>query len=287
MFFLIFTFFIMLAVNMEGEYSVSSIVLIVSLILILAYIAHIILLTIAVGKSAGKRCMSSDWIWALLTFIFGLPVAIVFAIFIIGIESNKNKKEDSSPAVIALISFTLLAASIIGLIVTGMFTEYYTSSHFSEEYIYYETEDGKQVIYDKMGNAYTREQTKHFKYYDRDGKTYTVIWNYDTFDRDSYLYALKRTENGKEYEYYHYEYDLAIDSDGYVVIFPYDALEYSPIGCLYDENENIYYNPESCYWTPDGKLIFNNEELDEITYQDILDYEEKYAYEDQYDYEAY
>lgn len=97
MFFLIFTFFIMLAVNMEGEYNVSSIVLIVSLILILAYIAHIILLTIAVGKSAGKRCMSSDWIWALLTFIFGLPVAIVFAIFIIGIESNKNKKRKQQP----------------------------------------------------------------------------------------------------------------------------------------------------------------------------------------------
>ena len=287
MFFLIFVFFIMLAVNMEGEYSVSSIVLILSFILILAYIAHIILLTIAVGRSAGKRCLSSDWIWALLTFIFGLPVAILFAIFIIGIESNGSKKEKGSPALIALISFTLLAASMIGTIVTGMFTEYYTSSHFSEEYIYYESEDGQQVIYDKMGNAYTRAKSKNFKYYDRDGNTYTVIWDYDTFDRDPYLHGLKRIEDGKEYEYYYYEYDLAIDPDGYIVIFPYEELEYSSIGCLYDKDGNIYYYPESCYWTPDGELIFSDDELDGITYQDVLDYEEEYYYEDEYYYEEY
>ena len=282
MIFLIFMYFGILAINMDAHYEASYITLILSFIIIFAFIAHIYLLALAVKRSAQKKGLSSDWIWAILTFVFGIPTAIIFAFFAGGIDDSENKKVKNNSAVLTLISFTLLAATIIGTICTGMFTEYYTSTHFSIVYVYYKTEDGTQVIYDKMGNAYTREEAEYFKYYDRNGKTYVPIWDYDIFENEPHVDGYTCTEDSKDCE--PYEYTCVIDRDGYFLIFPEENdLEYSSLGLLYDKNGNIYYYPELCYWTPEGKLTFNEDELDKITYQDILEYEKQ----EQEQYEEY
>ncbi|MDE5671230.1 MAG: hypothetical protein K2I14_07195, partial [Eubacterium sp.] len=274
MIFLIPIFFIiMLFADMGSKYEVSRIVLFLSLIIVCVFIAHIYLLALTVKRSAQKKGLASDWTWAILTFVFGIPAAIIFAFFAGGIDDNENKKVKNNSAVLTSISFTLLAASIIGTICTGMFSEYYTSSHFPTEHPYYVTEDGQKVIYDKMGNAYTREQAETFKYYDRNGKTYVPIWHYGLFASEPDVHEYNCIEDGKVYD--EFEYNLVIDSDGYFVIFPDDVLEFS-MGDLYDyydKNGNIYFYPERCNWTPDGELDFDTEAFDKMTYQDILDYE--------------
>ncbi|MDE5995585.1 MAG: hypothetical protein K2G56_01570, partial [Eubacterium sp.] len=174
-------FLVMLFTDMGSGYEAGSITLFLSLIIVIAFIAHIYFLALAVSRNAKRKGLASDWIWALLTFVFGIPAAIIYALFTGGIDDNENKKVKDNSAVLTTISFTLLAASIIGTICTGMFSEYYTSTHFSADDTYYVTEDGQQVIYDRMGTAYTCKQAEFFKYYDRNGKTYIPIWHYGMF----------------------------------------------------------------------------------------------------------
>lgn len=279
MIFLTIIYWVILIVGLPYGYEenyAGHIISILSIIIVLLYIAHIVTLALAVKKRGERKDMASSWIWAILTFIFGLPAAILFAFFTGGIKDYEKKKRKNNSAVITLISFTLLAVSIIGAIASGLYSEYYVSTHFPSEYIYYVDAEGKQVIYDKTGNAYTREEEENFKYYSRDGKTYSSILHYDLFDSEPTTDGYSCIEDCKEY--YTYEYDFAIDRDGYLVMFPENELEYE-LGVLYDKNGNIYYYEGNCYWTPDGELIIADE-LEKITYQDILDYEEEYVDEE-------
>lgn len=280
MIYLYYIFFAIVIVNIGSEYEVGYITGILSIILFAAYIAHIFTLSIAVSKSAKKKGMVSDWIWVILTFIFGLPAAIIFALLTLGINSDNNSKWKSNASVFAIVSVFLLAAFLGGTFLMGMYSSYYTSTHFSTNFVYYENEDGTQVIYDKMGTAYTREELEQFKYYDRKGNVYSPIFHYDIFESEPDTHGFTCKKDGKDYEN---EYDFAVDRDGYFVIFPESDLHtfYSENGnCLYDDKGNIYFYPENCYWTPDGKLAFKKENLDKITYQYILDYKDKHPDEE-------
>ena len=281
MIYLYLVFWAIAFANIDSGYEAGYITLIPSFFIFAAYIAHIFTLSIAVSRGAKKKGMVSDWIWVILTFIFGLPAAIIFALLTLGIKNDNNNKWKSNASVFAIVSIFLLTAFIGGTFLMGMYSEYYTSTHFSTNYVCYETEDGTEVIYDKMKNAYTRKEAEQFKYYDRKGNTYTIFFHYGTFDNEPRVDGYTCKEDGKDYETS--EYDIAIDRDGYLVIYPDSDLQrfYSENGsCFYDDNGNIYFYPDDCYWTPDGKLAFKEEKLDKITYQYILDYKEKHPDEE-------
>ncbi|MDE6111416.1 MAG: hypothetical protein K2F65_05810 [Eubacterium sp.] len=280
---MIFIWFVSLGILFTGlnpNYEASCIVNILSSIVFFAFIAHIFTLTLAVGRSAKRKGLASGWIWTIFTFIFGIPTAIIFALFTSGIDDNENKKVKNNSAIMTTISLVLLSAYIIGMIGTGMYSSNYMATHFTLDDTFYVTEDGREVIYDKKGIAYTRIQEDSFKYYSRDGKTYVPILYYDIFATEPDVQGYNCIEEGKTYD--EFEYDFAIDCDGYFLIFPNDNLEFS-MGDLYDyydKNGNVYFNPESCYWTPEGELSFDTKNLDKMTYQDVLEYEEKFDNEE-------
>lgn len=237
---------------------------------IVSGIAHIILFTAAVCSDAKRKGLGARIVWTVLTFILGFPAGMFYALFTFKAGKYEDSKRNNKNIKLSAAAVVLMLIFAIGSTGFVHSKTNYDYTHFSKYEITYKNSDGEDVVYDKMGNAYTREEYENFKYYGRDGKTYTIIIDYDIFSNVPEIYGVRSTESDKDYTEFDM-YDFFIDRDGYLVMVPDNEFEYSSLGVRYDDEQNIYYDISSVYWTPDGEMLFvGNEDLSKITYQDIL-----------------
>lgn len=267
------TFIIFLGIDESFEFGLQFITALAGITI--AGLAHIVLLTAAVCSDAERKKLGARIIWTILTFFFGLPAGIFYALFTFKAGKYEERKNNSKNIILVIISIVLMFAFTVGSSAFINARKNYEQSHFSKYEITYKNSDGEDVIYDKKGNAYTREQIDNFKYYSRDGMTYTPVFEYDVFCSYPEIYGVQCIETGEEFTEYNY-YDFFIDKDGYLIIVHDDELEYSALGVNYDSDKNIYYYLSSVYWLPDGEIIFScDDDLSKITYQDIINKEKE------------
>ena len=275
-----FTYWTYLFCLNDFEYGLDllpRIMLITAFILVcIAGAAHLILLTTAVNRDANRKKLGARVVWTVLSFLFGVPVGLLYALFTFKAGKYENMEDNKKNVIRTVLSVLLLIIWTAGSVMLIKYSDDYPRTHFINQKITYENEAGEDVIYDKMGNSYNFTESQDFRYYDREGNIYQAISHID-YDRFTYddidIKGYKCIENQKEYRY-DQGYDFCIDSDGYFIILPDDnEFEYSDLGVYYDKNKNIYYCPGYCYWTPDGNLKYTHDafEYDKITYQDILD----------------
>lgn len=246
-------------------------------LVIITGIAHIITVTIAVYHDAKKKQVGAKIIWTILTFLFGFPITLLYMAFTLKCVKHNNSNKEKKSLIFSIISICLMIVFIISANEFVIERNTYETTHFTKNDIVYKNNDGNDVVYDKMGNAYTREEMDNFKYYTKNGKSYTPIWDYDIFSNVPEIDTLICNEDGTEQDSYYF-----IDKDGYLVITNYeDEFKHSSLGVAY-KDEVIYYYLSSCFWTPEGELTFNynNGDYDKITYNDIINKsnEEKQLY---------
>lgn len=243
--------------------------------IILAGLAHIITLTKAVGDDAKRKKLGARIIWTILTFLFGFPAGAFYALFTFKAGKYEERKDNRKNIILVIISIVLMLAFAIGATSFMRIRTNYEYTHFPKFMTTYKNSDGEDVLYDRMGVAYTREEYEDFKYYDRDGKIYTPVFDYDIFSNVPEIYGVKDAQSNKEYTEFDM-YDFFIDRDGYLVIAPDNEFEHSSLGVAYNSEQNICYDISFVDWTPDGEMIFaGGDDLTKITYQDIVAQEEK------------
>lgn len=235
--------------------------------------AHIVLLTISVYRDTGVKKLGARVIWSILTFIGGIPIAIIYALFTHNAGKYNDKPEKRKNIIRAVLSVILLVIFCFCANLISYNAQTYMQTHFTKYYVTYKNASGEEVIYDKMGNAYTFEEHTNLKYYDRKGNSYQAIIDYeydDVFSSNEYdTEGYKCLETNREY--YFDDYDFLIDDSGYLIIAPYGS--YKSFGLVYyDDIGNIYYDINLCQWSPEGEIVFNGEnaEYNGITYDDII-----------------
>lgn len=275
---LLYLLFCLYFVSYDGlSYKISTLYFIIWALLGIACVAHVILLTYTVYSDAKEKKLASKGIWALLTIIFDIPCVVVYVLFTFRAEKSINKKIRKRNIFLNVLSLLLIIVFFYGSQITDKYYDDYTHKHFDNSVATYKNEKNQDVIYDKMGNSYTFLQSRNMTYYDRNGNKYTPIIHDDIRN----INGFKCSQNNKEY--LSDDYEFLIDRDGYIVILPYDSINYSDLGVCYDNSGNIYYDIIDCYWTPDGKLKFYsdyNNDYEKITYEQILSYEQQMKKED-------
>lgn len=271
MLFVIFTIAFAIFLGIDESFGFGILFIAALAGIIIAGLAHIMTLTTAVYRDAKRKKLGARIIWTIFTFLFGLPAGIFYALFTFKAGKYEERKDNRKNIILVIISIVLMFAFTFGTSAFMTARESYEKTHFSKYMTTYKNSDGEDVIYDKMGIAYTREEYDNFKYYDRNGKTYTPVFDYDVFSNIPEINGVQCIETGEEFTEYDY-YDFFIDKDGYLVITNDDTFEYSALGVSYDSDKNIYYYLSSVEWSPDGEMVFNTDDnLSKITYQDILD----------------
>lgn len=212
-----------------------------------AAIIHIFPLTAAVSNDAKRKSLNSRIIWTFLTFVFGLPVAVLYVLFTFKAGKYSNRKENKKTIINGITAVLLLAVFLFGSCGVIECIRNYESTHFPAYIETYKNSDGEEFIYDKMGNTYTFEESKNFRYYDRNGNSYTAVTYTPLFSSESEIDYLQCVENNKKFD--RTEREFFIDNDGYLIIEEYDESR------LNYEGYDIYNIPQFCSWTSDGKLI--------------------------------
>lgn len=210
--------------------------------------------TVALVLEAKK--VESVKTWKVLTFIFGLLVAIIcFAInFKVGEKIDNDKvKKLIKKYIINTIVFGLLLLAMRPVEMTYLQKQFdYSKKALIECYhpSFYDDELETYVCYDKLGNTYTiNDEYDKIFFYDKDGNKYkeNEDWNYYCADTSK---VVKRgngfiDENGYFVIKYNLEKYLSEDDDEWD-----DYTLFS-----YDEDKNIYFYPGDCSWDKDGNLI--------------------------------
>ena len=247
------------------------------LFLILTIIFNISL-AVFVFNNAKSRRLDNEKVWAILTGIFGLPIAILY--FLLNIKlgvKNENvtlKKLQRIPLIICAVALLLL--SVI--------------------YPVYKYEDKKAILNhqyeDSIHMPYLSEDESQYLFYDKMGKTYHF------YDEEDIPYYTKNKEKLTEvydekddcYKYMSNDKKIVIDkgnafinTDGYMV--EKDEIELKVIGvpthdstysgglidrddefgtyAYTDSKGNLFFEPDVCSWDKDGNLVFRNKDLSE------------------------
>lgn len=235
-----------------SDYNYDFLTYALTILASVAAIAHVFLLTAAVSNDAKRKSLNSRIVWTFLTFVFGLPVAVLYALFTFKAGKYSNRKENKktiSSGVTAILLFAIFCFGSDGVIEC---MRNYESTHFPAYIETYKNSDGEEFIYDKMGNTYTFEESKNFKYYDRNGNSYISVTYTPMFSSESGIDYLQCVETNQRYD--EMDYDFYIDKNGYLILDKYDD-ETIYDENYYDENYDSYYNANYCSWTSDGKLI--------------------------------
>ncbi len=267
---LLFALFMFLLIGLDfSDYKPFALYCIIAVILTVVGLEHLVLLSKAIRKDAKDKDLSSGTIWSIFTFLTGLPCWIVYALFTF--RAGKNKSNRKNPKTL-LVSIFLLAVFISGSYILLDSSRKYAEAHFSTNIVTYKNSDGADVVYDKMGNTYTFDEIEDFKYYDRDGNSYSADNHYEIFSDIPETDALKCIETETEYNMYDF-YDCYIDEEGYLAIFSLDG-EVVNSKEKYQSDDG-FYNLGFCSWSPDGNLIFSDMEYAESSgkyiYKDILE----------------
>lgn len=207
-----------------------------------AAIIHIFPLTAAVSNDAKRKSLGSRIVWSVLTFLFGLPIAVLYALFTFKVGKYSNRKENKKTIINGITAVLLLAVFLFGSCGVIERIRNYESTHFPAYIETYNNSDGEEFIHDKMGNTYTFEESKNFRYYDRSGNSYIAVTYTPLFSTSSEVDYMQCVETKKTYD--RTDYNFYIGKDGYLIIEKYN-----------DNSYDTYNSVNCCSWTPDGKLI--------------------------------
>jgi hypothetical protein len=247
----------------------------VSLALVLAIIFNISL-AFFIFNNAKRRQLDNERIWALLTGVFGLPVAILYLLMNIKL----GVKNEDVPLK-KLQKRTLIICAAVLVISTVIYPVYKYEdkkvilNHQYEDSIHmpYLSEDESQYLfYDKTGKVYHFYDEENIPYYTENGEKLTEEYDEED-DCYKYMSSDKRIviEKGNAF----------IDADGNMVEkeeielkmigVPTDDSTYS--GGLIDRDDefgtyaytdskgNLFFDPDECSWDKNGNLVFRNENL--------------------------
>lgn len=236
---------IILAVFWSSDYNYDLFTYITAILAATAGIIHIFPLTAAVLNDAKRKSLGSRIVWSVLTFLFGLPIAVLYALFTFKVGKYSNRKENKKTIVNSVASLILLAIFLFGAYGVIKYMQHYENTHFPAYIETYKNDSDEDIIYDKMGNSYTIEESKDFKYYDRIGNAYTAATYTLLFSGEvDYMQCI---ETKKKYD--KIDCNFYIDKDGYLIIEEYND------EIIYDNSYDTYNSLNCCSWTPDGKLI--------------------------------
>jgi hypothetical protein len=241
-------------------------------------VAHVILITVAVARDTAVKKLSAKWVWGILTFIGGLPIALFYAMFTHHAGKYNDEKGKRKNIICAILSVLLCVVFVAGMVLCFKYSTYYENTNFPNYIVCFENSKGEKVIYDKMGNEYTAQEKYDIKYYDREGNSYSPDWHYGLFSSVPDIHDFINDKTGEIYtpDNIDYGYNYYIDKDGYLVVIPDDEIGYSTLGVYYTDNGDIYYSYDDCYWLPDGNLEFYGDcDYSKITYDEILNYSEQ------------
>jgi uncharacterized membrane protein len=139
----IYALIMLLLFSVEEEYEIVTPIALLFVILAIVGIAHIILITIAIIRDATAKKLGASWIWGVLTFAFGMPIALIYALFTHKIEKHNDTASRRKNLLCALLSVLLCIIFIAGIPLFSMYTQHYRDTHFSNCSVYYETETGE------------------------------------------------------------------------------------------------------------------------------------------------
>ena len=231
-----------------------------------------LLTVMAVYKSAKSHNLQTKSLWLIFTALFGIVSAAVYLIF----EDKSNEalpKERRKAITLAIAAFLMIPLAVVYYFSVSSpvsdKAEEYDNTHFDKSYtVFYENENGQEVIYDKTGKAYTYDESENFTYYAKDGKTYK---SYSEESESAYQrYGIICNETGEKYEYGPLsDWDYFIGEDGYIYIFndtdlgkTYNVFldpdeEKNMYGAVYySKNGMLLYETSDAFWDKDGNLVF-------------------------------
>lgn len=237
----------------------------ISIISFIIYVLYRVYLAKLIEQILLSKKIENYKAWKILTFFFGLIVVLIC--FIINRKAGEPIGEKSKQ----IIKKCLINAVIFGIVslafipidnyILNKFTAEESKISLGRNSVSYFNEDNNIYYrYDKMGNKYTSDNIDDFRYYDANGNAYTDS------SREMAYYC---TQTDKTIEYDH----AYIDEAGNIVEIKDETEVFfiDDYDCVYyDDSGNIYYYPGDCSWDENGNLIFGNENISEITYDDIV-----------------
>lgn len=226
-----------------------------------AAIIHIFPLTAAVSNDAKRKSLSSRIVWTVLTFVFGLPVAVLYALFTFKAGKYSNRKENKKTIINGVTAILLLAVFLFGSCGVIECMRNYESTHFPAYIETYKNSDGEEFIYDKMGKEYSADAFNDIFYYDAFGNSYIT-------SADSGCIGYKCIETGKFYpssimdamdieKDYFVLKSFLINENGFVSIMDSADITYETVGVYSDKDNKHYYEPYLCSWDSKGNLVLS------------------------------
>lgn len=248
-----FVIFLLFAIT-DGK---SSIVIALYSALLVIFVFARLILPFAIYYDAKDKRLDSSVMWTILSLIFGVPVAIIYAITTKKADDTKeNIKYRKRFTVLTVISYVILIVSFTCLVGFG---DKSPDDFDKDSYCTYENADGELIIYDKMGNDYTFKELdsgeKDFLYFDKNGTPFMKDpdWDYDCF-----ISLEEIDENEETEEYCTSDFYVLIDENGYLCHFEKSELksDKSRHKCYLDKNGNTYYDTEIVGWDSEGNIVF-------------------------------
>lgn len=261
-FFIGITLYTLRNIDIELMLNGPQIFLIIYFASTIIILAGTILLTISVYLDAKQKKLNSKGLWTALSFIFGLPVLIIYAIF-----TRKSRTNGYNETSIKCFGWAMILIFILGAASTFANNFNEIKVRKDDTAITFYDDNGQKVIYDKMGISYPLRNESDKLYYSKDGKTYIYVQFKDGLTGSGY----KCIETDEEFTFNSKKY-IYIDKNGWAVEFEQDKLHGTGIGAYCDDDKNVYYHTSRCYWNSNGDLIFPQKysELETITYDDIM-----------------
>ena len=234
------------------------------------FIIYRVSLAVAIAKNAEIRQLDNANVWALITGLFGCPIAGLY--FLMNIKLGGIYESEKANKVQKRAMITILAVIIISVAITPLYMRENHEARLKEEFeesirmAYLNEDETHYICYDKMGNTYSTEYDYWLPLYTESG--IKLKPDQDLNDEFPYDYTNYISQDGK----INIEVDNAfINKNGYVVDIDHTKLEqieipaYNDLDDDYwvfeDKNGEMYFNPEDCSWDRDGNLVFKAKEI--------------------------
>lgn len=226
-------------------------------------IIHIVLIATANIMLAYGVCLSSKnkqlenyKKYTKLTAYFDIIGLLVYLFFTKDVKKKSSNKASGILMIAGVILITVNIALFWGISYPAYQDVGEVISNYRFSAMSYQNEKDESILYDKKGNEYTIKKAYNFLYYDRNGNTYTAA-------------QINQLKNTTDNEY-------VLDKEGYLCTLEHLGIFYRNNNrILYDENGELYYDYDNCYWDKDGKLYFYPEWIEKYTYKKVIETEKK------------
>lgn len=240
-------------------------------ICVVSFVLYRLFLCLAVNIDVKERNAKGRVLWSLSTFFFGIVVPIIYAVA--NYKKKASVKFKSKNVFITLFMILLILSNTCGMFyylsLTGEFGYILDPDDYSESdnFVYYENDKGKKVLYDKMGNEYRihKYEEPRVLYFDEDGNSYERI--------DDFWSTLRNTESGQIYTVD--DYGFFINDEGYLCLCDNseNLNEYHNDYCfVYYDDEHLYFDISDVSWNKDGEIVFPEfiDEVNNFTYDMVI-----------------